>query len=112
PALALVFVVVTITYVSVVIGELVPKRLGLHSPERLASALAKPMNIISRLGRPFVRLLNTSTNAILGLLRIHASEEAPVTEEEIKLKKKQGGERGRIEKTEHEKVNRLFPVKD
>src|SRR5262249_47109356 len=56
PALALVFVVVTITYVSVVIGELVPKRLALHSPERLASALAQPMNVISRVGRPFVHL--------------------------------------------------------
>jgi putative hemolysin len=112
PALALVFVVVAITYVSVVIGELVPKRLALHSPERLASVLAKPMNVISRVGRPFVHLLNASTNAILGLLRIHPSEEAPVTEEEIKVIMEQGAEAGVIEKTEHDMVNRLFRLND
>src|SRR5215831_8166871 len=112
PALALVFVVVTITYASVVIGELVPKRLALHSPERLASALAKPMNVISRVGRPLVHLLNASTNAILGLLRIHPSEEAPVTEEEIKVIMEQGAQAGVIEKTEHDMVNRLFRLND
>jgi putative hemolysin len=112
PALALVFVVVAITYVTVVIGELVPKRLALHSPERLASALATPMNVISRVGRPFVRLLNASTNTILGLLRIHPSEAAPVTEEEIKLIIEQGAEAGVIEKTEHDMVNRLFRLND
>jgi putative hemolysin len=112
PALAMGFVVVVITYVSVVIGELVPKRLALHSPERLASALAKPMSVISHVGRPFVRLLNASTNAILGLLRMHPSEEPPVTEEEIKLIMQQGAEAGVIEQTEHEMVNRLFRLND
>jgi putative hemolysin len=112
PALALVFVVLAITYVTVVIGELVPKRLALHSPERLASALAKPMNAISRVGRPFVRLLNASTNTILDLLRIRPSEEAPVTEEEIKLIMEQGAEAGVIEETEHDMVNRLFRLND
>ena len=112
PALAMGFVVVVITYVSVVIGELVPKRLALHSPERLASALAKPMSVISRVGRPFVRLLNASTNAILRLLRIRPSEEPPVTEEEIKLIMQQGAEAGVIEQTEHEIVNRLFRLND
>jgi magnesium and cobalt exporter, CNNM family len=112
PALALVFVVLAITYVSVVIGELVPKRLALHSPERLASALAKPMNFISGLGRPFMRILNVSTNAILGLLRIRPSEEAPVTEEEIKLIMEQGAAAGVIEKTERDMVNRLFRLND
>jgi putative hemolysin len=112
PALAMGFVVVVITYVSVVIGELTPKRLALHSPERLASALAKPMNIISRVGRPFVRLLNASTNTILGLLRIHPSEEPPVTEEEIKLIMQKGAEAGVIEETEHDMVKRLFRLTD
>jgi putative hemolysin len=112
PALALIFVVVAITYVSVVIGELVPKRLALRSPERLASALANPMNVIARVGRPFVHILNASTNTILGLLRIRPSEEAPVTEEEIRVIMKQGAEAGVIEKTEHDMVNRLFRLND
>ena len=112
PALALIFVVVTITYVSVVVGELVPKRLALHSPERLASAFAKPMNVISGVGRPFVHILNGSTNAILGLLRIHPSEEPSVTEAEIKVIMDQGAEAGVIEKTERDMVNRLFRLND
>jgi magnesium and cobalt exporter, CNNM family len=112
PAIALVAVVVSITYVSVVIGELVPKRVALHNPERLASVLAKPMKLISRAGRPFVGVLNASTNAILGLLRISRSEDPPVTEEEIKVIMEQGAEAGVIEKTEHEMVNRLFRLND
>jgi putative hemolysin len=112
PAIAMGLVVVVITYVSVVIGELVPKRLALHSPERLASALARPMNFISRVGRPFVRLLNGSTNTILGLLRLHPSEEPPVTEEEINLIMQKGAEAGVIEETEHDMVSRLFRLND
>jgi putative hemolysin len=110
--LSLVFVVVVITYFLLVIGELVPKRLALHSPERLASILAKPMNVVSRLGSPFVHILSDSTNAVLSLLRIRPSEEPPVTEEEIKVMMEQGAEAGVIEETEHEMVSRLFRLSD
>src|SRR2546422_7898740 len=82
--LAFAIVVALIAYVSLVVGELVPKRVGLHNPERIASAMAKPMNFFSRLGAPIVRLLGGSTRIVLRTFSLRPSDEPPVTEEEIK----------------------------
>ncbi|HLF02252.1 MAG TPA: CNNM domain-containing protein [Anaerolineales bacterium] len=93
-AIAFGFVVIGITYFSLVIGELVPKRLALNNPERIAMTISSPMRWMSRVASPVVRLLSASTNLTLRLLRARPSSEAPVTEEEIKLLIDQGTEAG------------------
>src|SRR5689334_14956338 len=72
---AFAIVVVLITYVTLVLGELVPKRLALHNPERVASALARPMHFISRIANPIVHLLSGSTTLVLKTFRLKPSEE-------------------------------------
>ena len=81
--LALGLVVALITLFSLLFGELVPKRLALHSPEDIASAIAGPMNIISMIFSPLVRLLSAITDLSLRILGVKPSEEPPVTEEEL-----------------------------
>jgi putative hemolysin len=110
--LALGLVVVTITYVSLVIGELVPKRLALHSPERIASAVAGPMRTLSIAGAPLVKLLSVSTDAVLGLFRLKAAEEPSVTDEEIFILLKQGTRDGVFDQAEQDLVERVFWLGD
>ena len=110
--ISLVTVVGAVTYVTLIIGELVPKQIALHSPERFASALAKPMMALSRVGAPIVTILNTSASVVLRAFRIRPSEEPLVTEEEIKVIMEQGAEAGLIEEAEHETVRRLFRLSD
>ena len=96
-AISLVTVVGAVTYVTLIIGELVPKQIALRSPERFASALAKPMMALSRVGAPIVTILNASASVVLRVFRIRPSEEPLVTEEEIKVIMEQGAEAGLIE---------------
>ena len=110
--ISLVTVVGAITYVTLIIGELVPKQIALHSPERFASALAKPMMLLSRVGAPIVSILNWSARVVLRAFRIRPSEEPLVTEEEIKVIMEQGAEAGLLEESEHETVRRLFRLSD
>jgi putative hemolysin len=110
--ISLVTVVGAVTYVTLIIGELVPKQIALHSPERFASALAKPMMALSRVGAPIVTILNKSASVVLRVFRIRPSEEPLVTEEEIKVIMEQGAEAGLIEESEHETVRRLFRLSD
>jgi putative hemolysin len=105
-------VVVAITYVSLVIGELVPKRLALYNPERIASAMASLMNFFSRFGNPAVALISGSTRVVMGVLRLHPSEVPPVTEEEIKVMMAQGTEAGVFEEAEHDIVKSIFKLGD
>src|SRR5947207_4560190 len=105
-------VVVAITYVSLVIGELLPKRLALHNPERIASALAGLMNFLSRLCAPAVALISGSTRILMGALRLRPSGEPPVTEEEIKVMMEQGTEAGVFEEAEHDIVKSIFKLGD
>ncbi|WP_069963571.1 hemolysin family protein [Lacunisphaera limnophila] len=88
--LALGLVVVVLTYFTLVIGELVPKRIGLGHPEGVARALAGPMYFLSRLGSPLVSLLGTSTDALLALCRIKPEPEVKVTEEDVRLLVREG----------------------
>jgi putative hemolysin len=105
-------VIVIITYLTLVLGELVPKRLALHNPERIALSMASPMHFLSRLGAPIVRLLGGSTNLVLKILRLKPSEEPPVTEEEIKVMMEQGTEAGVFEEAEHDIVKSIFKLSD
>src|SRR5215475_10457111 len=110
--IAFAIVVMAITYVSLVIGELVPKRLALYNPERIASAMASLMNFFSRLGGPAVALISGSTRVVMGVLRLHPPEVPPVTEEEIKVMMEQGTEAGVFEEAEHDIVKSIFKLGD
>jgi len=92
--IALAIVVGVITYLSVVIGELVPKRLALLRPESIATAVARPMTWLSRAAKPLVWLLAASSGLIVRLLRAAPGEEPPVTDEEIEVLMEQGAEAG------------------
>ena len=78
--------VLPVTYLSLVLGELVPKRLALRDPEEVSSFVARPMLFFSRIFSPFVRFLSFSTESVLRLLGVKINEEPPVTEEEIQLR--------------------------
>ncbi len=110
--LSVVIVVTIITYLSLVIGELVPKRIALNNPEQIARSIAKPMRLLSKVASPFVRVLSVSTEGLLKLLGIRASEEPPVTEEEIKVLIAQATQLGTFEESEQEMVERVFRLGD
>jgi putative hemolysin len=109
---ATVFVVLSITYITIVIGELVPKRLGQSNPEGIACIVSRPMQTLSTLTRPFVRLLSASTDAILRILGKHQQTAPSVTEEEIHALLEEGSEAGIIEQHEHEMVRNVFRLDD
>jgi putative hemolysin len=111
-AISLVVVVMTITYLSLVVGELVPKRLALNAPERIASRIAKPMRFLSRLTSPAVHALSASSSLLLRLLRARPTEEPPITEEEVKIMIDVGAEAGVFEEAEHELVDNIFRLAD
>ncbi|MGZ9225488.1 MAG: hemolysin family protein [Anaerolineales bacterium] len=111
-SLSLVIVVIAITFVSIVLGELVPKRIALHSPERIASMLAGPMILVSRLFKPFVWFLGRITDLVLRILGVEPGSEPPVTEEEIQLLIDQGMEAGVFEEAEHDMVEGVFSLGD
>jgi putative hemolysin len=105
-------VVLLITYLSLIVGELVPKRLALNNPERIASIVAIPMQALAAIGSPIVFLLSASTDLILRMLGITASTEPQVTEEEIKILIEQGTEAGTFEEAEQDMVERVFRLGD
>lgn len=105
-------VVLGITYLSLVIGELVPKAIALQNPEVIASAIARPMQAVSRLASPFVSVLTVSTDAVLRVLRVRPPEEPPVTEEEIRIMIAQGAEAGIFEPAEQDMVAGVFRLGD
>lgn len=105
-------VVLIITYFSLVIGELIPKRLALHSPDRIAAAVAAPMKRLSRLTSPLVAVLEGSTNGLLRLFGLRESEEPPVTEDEIKVLIEQGIHAGVFEEAERDVIEATFHMGD
>lgn len=105
-------VVVLITYFSIVLGELVPKRLGQLDPEAVARRLARPMELLARITRPFVALLAGSTRLVLRLLGLKDAQARPVTEEEIHALLVEGSESGAIEEEEHDIVRNVFRLDD
>jgi putative hemolysin len=109
---ATVLVVVCITYVSIVVGELVPKRIGQFNAEGIARRVARPISALAIVSRPFVRLLSHSTDGILRLLGIRDLGRSNVTEEDIHALLEEGSESGVIEKHEHEMVRNVFRLDD
>ena len=101
-------VVVALTMVTIVFGELVPKRLGQMYPETVARLVAGPMNVISAMARPLVKLLSLSTEAVLGLLGLRGKTNRSVTEEEIAASLEEGLDAGVIEEHEHQMVRNVF----
>jgi putative hemolysin len=105
-------VVLIITYLSLIVGELVPKRLALNNPEQIASIVAIPMRALAAIASPVVSLLSASTDMVLRLLGITPSLQPQVTEEEIKILIEQGTEAGTFEEAEQDMVERVFRLGD
>lgn len=106
--IALTITVICLTYFSVVIGELVPKQLALLAPEGISSLIARPMIVLARLTHPLVVILSGSSTAILRLLGTRRREEAPVTDDEIKVLMEQGAEAGIFHESEQEIVSNVL----
>jgi len=104
--------VLVITYFSIILGELVPKRLAIQDPERIASRYAQPMLLLTKLLAPVVRFLSFSTNLVLRLVGIRPSLEPPVTEEEIHVLLDQGTQAGIFEEAEQDMVAGVFRLND
>ena len=105
-------VVMGVTFLSIVFGELIPKRIGLLRAEPIARIVARPMKFLSRIGYPIVSLLNGSSNLFFYLFPILRSKESNVTEDEIKAIISEGTEQGTIEEAEQEIIERLFHLGD
>jgi putative hemolysin len=105
-------VVVMITVLTIVFGELVPKRVGQMYPETVASLVSRPMNLLSMAARPLVALLSASTNGILHLLGIRGGPSRAVTSEEIAASLEEGVDAGVIEAQEHQMVRNVFRLDD
>jgi putative hemolysin len=105
-------VVASITFLTIIFGELVPKRLGQMYPETVARLVARPMNWLSTATRPFVWLLGASTEAVLRLLGVRGGPSRSVTEEEIAASLEEGVDAGVIEAQEHQMVRNVFRLDD
>jgi putative hemolysin len=110
--LAKILAIIIITYLTLILGELVPKRLALNHPEPIASVVAIPMQLLAKIGSPIVHLLTISTEAVLRLLGIRPSTEPQITEEEIRVLIEQGTEEGTFEEAEQDMVERVFRLGD
>lgn len=104
--------ILPVTYLSLVLGELVPKRLAMRSPERVSAWAAGPMLFAARLFAPFVKLLSASTDGVLRLLGVRPSAEPPVTEEELQALLDQGTQAGVFEEAEQEMIEGVFSIGD
>jgi putative hemolysin len=109
---AFTIIVLVTSYFSLVIGELIPKRLGMNNPEKIASIVAYPMKVISWLTSPIVHLLSASTDLGLRILGVEPSHDPVITEEEIKVLMKQGTQSGIFEEAEEDMVSGIFRLGD
>ncbi|WP_245744989.1 hemolysin family protein [Flavobacterium frigoris] len=105
-------VVVVLTFFSLVLGELLPKRIGLNHPEAIAKKVAMPMKYVSIVTAPFIWLLTHSTEFLLRVLQIRPTADGKVTEEEIKAIIKEGTEGGEVQEIEQDIVERVFHIGD
>ena len=110
--IALGLVVTGITVLSLIFGELVPKRIGLNNPEAIASWVARPMILLSKIGGPVVHILTAATNLVLRIFGIKGEAEPNLTEDEIKALISQGAETGAVGATEENIVQRVFELGD
>jgi putative hemolysin len=105
-------IVVVVTYLTLVLGELVPKRIGLGFAEKVAMLAARPMNALSRAASPIVWVLSKSTSMMVRLLGLDEAENGKVTEEEIKAIVREGFDDGEVQEVEHDIVERVFTLGD
>ena len=105
-------IVIIVTFLSIIFGELIPKRIGLLLAEKIARIVARPMKFLSRLGYPIVALLNYTSNLFFVVFPVKASKESNVTEEEIKAIINEGTEQGTIQEEEQEIIERVFHLGD
>lgn len=112
PTLGLVVIVVLITVFTLLIGQLVPKRLALYNPERIAAFVARPMLVISKVLAPMVHLMDGVTDVILRILGVTPNDEPPVTEEELQVLIDQGTQAGVFEVAEQDMVAGVFSLSD
>lgn len=105
-------IVVIVTYLTLIMGELVPKRIGMGYAEKVSMLIAKPMNILSMIASPFVWLLSKSTEFTIKITGIDSVEENKVTEEEIKAIVKEGLDGGEVQEVEQDIVERVFNLGD
>jgi putative hemolysin len=105
-------VIIAITYLSIVLGELIPKRIALRNPERTASFVARPMHLLSKSVAPFVWLLGASTDALLRLLGLHGKREATITEEEVRSMITEGTRAGVFAPEEKEMIDGVLRLAD
>jgi putative hemolysin len=110
--IAVVLVLLILTFFSLVLGELVPKKIGLSSPERISKMMARPMRIISIIAAPFVWTLTFTTDLIVKVLGIKNSSDSAVTEEEIKAIVQEGTTSGEVQEIEQDIVGRVFSLGD
>lgn len=110
--IATVFIVIIVTFLSIIFGELLPKRIAMIKPEKIAKGSAKAMEFLSRLAFPIVWLLTKITNSIFAIFNIEESNDNKVTEEEIKAMVSEGSEHGAIEEEEKEIIERVFHLGD
>ena len=111
-AIATFFIVFSVTFLTIVFGELIPKRLGLSKSERVAKIVATPMFWISRIMSPVVWLLSQTTAVFSKIFGININDESKVTEEEIKSLVKEGLDAGEVQEVEHDIVERVFSLGD
>lgn len=104
-------IVILVTYLTLIIGELVPKHLGMNAPEKIARLIARPMEILSKIASPFVWLLSASTQAVVKITGI-SSKDNKITEEEIKAIIQEGTEGGEIQEVEQNIVEKVFNLGD
>lgn len=110
-SIAKIIVVVSVTYLTLIFGELVPKRLGMVMPEKIAKTVASPMIILSKIGAPFVWILSKSALIVSKILGIK-DDKNPITEEEIKSMVEEGKQGGEIKEVEQDIIERTFFLGD
>ncbi|MDD2560106.1 MAG: CNNM domain-containing protein, partial [Bacteroidales bacterium] len=105
-------IVILVTYITLIFGELLPKRIGMSAAEKTSKIVVGPMELLSKIGAPFVWLLSVSTQGLMRLFHISASEDSKVTEEEIKAILQEGTDGGEIKEVEQDIVERVFTLGD
>lgn len=110
--LATACMVIMITYFSLILGEIVPKRIGMHNPEKIARIMAPLMRALAWITKPLVTLLSASTDFVLRLLGKHQREDSPITEEEIRVLVAEGTEAGVFDKSEQDMIENVLRLED
>lgn len=111
-ALSLVIIMTGVTYFTLILGELVPKRIAINAPEAVTMAVARPMSLFAKINTPIIWFMSASTGLVLRILGIRIVDEQPVSEEEIRFLLRQGAQLGTFDAKEPELIDRIFRLND